>query len=87
MNEIDAIINTVEFRLHEDNEGFCHILNGDNEIMFTTSDYYLALNTLETEYLTSEQVEALKIHYEVMTEIENENRANRALSCDHYSGF
>ena len=87
MTEIDTVIDTIEFRLHENAAGTCFILNGDNEIMFTTSDYSLALHTLETEYLTAEQVEALKIHYEVMAEIQAENRVNRALSCDHYSGY
>ena len=87
MTDIDAIINTVEFRLHEDAAGICRILNGDNEVMFTSSDYSHALHTLETDYLTPEQVEALQIHYEVMAEIQAEDRANRALSCDHYAGF
>jgi hypothetical protein len=87
MTEIDTVIDTIEFRLHENAAGTCFILNADNEIMFTTLDYSLALHTFETEYLTADQVEALKIHYEVMTEIENENRANRSLSCDHYSGY
>ena len=87
MTEIDEIINEIEYRLHEDKAGICRILNDDNETMFTSSDYAHALRVLETDYLTPEQVEALQIHYEVMAEIEAEDRANRELSCDHYAGF
>lgn len=87
MTDIDTVIATIEFRIHEDKYGICRILNGDNETMFSSSDYSLTLHTLETEYLTAEQVEALKIYYEVMAEIEAENRSNRALSSDHYAGF
>ena len=87
MTEIDEIINTVEFRLHESVDGTCCILNGDNEIVFKSSNYSDALRALETDFLTPEQVEALKIYHEVMEEIQAEERANRALSCDHYAGF
>jgi citrate lyase synthetase len=87
MTEIDAIINAVEFRLHESVDGTCCILNGDNEAVFTSSDYCHALRVLETEFLTAAQVEALQLHHEVMDELQAEDQANRALSCDHYAGF
>jgi citrate lyase synthetase len=87
MTEIDAIINAVEFRLHESVDGTFCILNGDNEVVFKSSNYSDALRVLETEYLTPEQVEALHLHHEVMEEMQAEDRANRGLSCDHYAGF
>lgn len=38
------------------------------------------VNAVEDEFLSL-------IDHEVQVEIENENRANRSLSCDHYSGY
>jgi len=87
MTNLEAIINTVEFRLHEDAAGTCRILNNDNETVFESADYFHALDMLETEYLTPEQVEALRLHHEVMEELQAEDQANRELSCDHYAGF
>jgi len=87
MTNLEAIINTVEFRLHEDAAGTCRILNGDNEAVFKSLDYCHALRVLETEYLTPEQVEALRLHHEVMDELQAEEKTNRALCCDHFAGF
>jgi len=87
MTEIDAIINAVEFRLHESVDGTCCILNGDNEVVFKSSNYSDALRVLETDFLTPEQVEALQIYHEVIEDMQAEEQANRALCCDHYAGF
>ena len=87
MTDLEAIINTVEFRLHEDAAGTCRILNGENETVFESADYFHALDMLETEYLTPEQVEALRLHHEVMEELQTEEKTNRALCCDHFAGF
>jgi hypothetical protein len=85
--DIDAIIDNIEFSLHCDRAGTWVILDMDNEVCFSSSNIEEATHEFKTNYLTPEQIEAIQITEEVWKEIAAENRANRALSCDHYAGF
>lgn len=85
--DIDALIDSIEFSLRCDKRGTWHIVDLDGEVCFSTCNEEEAIREIETNYITPEQIEAVRIRNDVWAEIEAEERANRALSCDHYAGF
>jgi len=86
-NEIDALIDSIEFSLCSDKQGTWHIVNLDGEVCFSSSSEDEAIREIETNFITPEQMEAVRIRNEVWADMAAEDRANRALSCDHYAGF
>jgi hypothetical protein len=85
--DIDALIDSIEFSLVCDKQGIWHIVDLDGEVCFSSCTESEAILEIETNYITPEQMEAVRIQHEVWAEIDAEDRANRALSCDHYAGF
>ena len=85
--DIDALIDSIEFSLVCDKRGTWHIVDLDGEVCFSSCNEDEAIREIETNYITPDQIEAVRIRNDVWAEIEAENRANRALSSDHYAGF
>ena len=77
--DIDAVISTIEFRLHTNDGQTWHILNDDNEVMFS-ADEETAVREFESNYLTAEQLAAVQMELEVWNDIQAEDAANRRLS-------
>ena len=77
--DIDAVLASIEFRLHTDDFATWHILNEDNEIVFS-SDEATALNEFQTNYISAEQLAALEVDFQVCIALQAEDAANRQLS-------
>ena len=77
--DIDAVIATIEYRLHTNDGATYHILNEDNEVMFT-ADEETAVREFEKNYLTADQLTALMLDLQVSNELRAEDAANRRIS-------
>ena len=77
--DIDVVLASIEFRLHTDDFATWHILNEDNEIVFS-ADEAIAVREFETNYISAEQLAALELDLQVCIALQAEDAANRQLS-------